>query len=106
MPTLTIEYQTDAERLVLEQAIGDVRGLHQLALSAAHGTVLAACEQRARTDGRELLRDTLATALQPRRGAVAGRRPRGTSRLRPQAKLATIFLFDRTYVERYPISVS
>ncbi|HEX4608646.1 MAG TPA: hypothetical protein VH092_10620 [Urbifossiella sp.] len=49
MPTLTTEYQTDAERLVLEQAVGYVRGLHQLALSAAHGTVLAVCEQRTRT---------------------------------------------------------
>ena len=66
MPTLTIEYQTDAERLVLEQAIAYVRGLNQLAQTAAHGTVLAVCEQLALSDGRKLLRDTLAAALQTR----------------------------------------
>jgi len=66
MPTLTIEYQTDAERLVPEQAIAYVQGLNQLARTAAHGTVLAACEQLALTDGRQLLRDTLGTALQTR----------------------------------------
>jgi len=70
MPTLTIEYQTDAERLVLEQAVAYVRGLNHLALSAAHGTVLAVCEQRALTDGRTLLRDTLAAALQARAAAT------------------------------------
>ena len=33
-------------------------------------TVLAACEERARTDGRKLLRDTLASALQTRADAT------------------------------------
>ena len=70
MPTLTIEYQTDAERLVLEQAIAYVRGLNQLAQTAAHGTVLAVCEQLALSDGRKLLRDTLAAALQTRADAT------------------------------------
>jgi hypothetical protein len=70
MPALTIEYQTDAERLVLEQAIAYVRGLNELAHTAAHGTVLAVCEQLALTDGRKLLRDTLAAALQSRADAT------------------------------------
>lgn len=69
MPTFTIEYQTDAERLVLEQAVAYVQGLNRLARSAAHGTVLAVCEQLALTDGRTLLRDTLAAALQTRADA-------------------------------------
>jgi hypothetical protein len=70
MPTLTIEYQTDAERLVLVQAIAYVQDINRLALSAPHGTVLAACEQLALTGGRQLLRDTLAAALQNRSDAT------------------------------------
>lgn len=70
MPTLTIEYQTDAERMALEQAVAYVRGLNQRALAAPHGTALAACEQHALSDGRQLLRDTLATALQARADAT------------------------------------
>ena len=66
MPTLTIEYQTDAERLVLEQAVAYASAMHQMALTAPHGTVLAACEHLALTEGRKLLRDTLAHAVQTR----------------------------------------
>ena len=69
MPTLTIEYQSDAERLVLEQAVAYVQSMNQLAHTAAHGTVLAVCEQLALRDGRQLLRDTLAAALQTRADA-------------------------------------
>lgn len=70
MPTLTIEYQTDAERLILEQAIAYASGVQRLAISAPHGTVLAACEQLALTEGRKLMRDTLATAIQARADAT------------------------------------
>ena len=70
MATLTIEYQSDAERLLLEQAVAYVQSLNQLAQTAAHGTVLAVCEQLALDDGRKLLRDTLAAALQTRADAV------------------------------------
>ena len=66
MPTLTIEYETDAERLVLEQAVAYASTLHQMALTAPHGTVLASCEHLALTEGRKLLRDTLAHAVQTR----------------------------------------
>jgi hypothetical protein len=48
MPTLTIEYRDDAERLALEQAIAYVAHLRQLAQDAPDGTVLAACERRRR----------------------------------------------------------
>lgn len=70
MPTLTLEYTTDAERLALEQAIAYARTLHHMALDAPHGTVLAACEFVALTDGRQLLRDSLAAALQARADAT------------------------------------
>jgi hypothetical protein len=52
MPTLTIEYRDDHERLALEQAIAYISQLRQLALTAPDGTILAACEQRTFVDGR------------------------------------------------------
>jgi hypothetical protein len=70
MPTLTIEYRDDHERLALEQAIASVTQLHQLALEAPDGTVVATCEQRALADGRALLRSTLAAALEGRSAAA------------------------------------
>lgn len=66
MPTLTIEYHTDADRLILEQAMAFFTQMQQVAATAADGTVLAACEQVALTDGRRLVRDTLAQAVQNR----------------------------------------
>jgi hypothetical protein len=85
MPTLTLEYRDDAERLALEQAIAYVTQLRQVALSAPDGTVLTTCEKLALKDGRALLRSTLAAALESRiavgeqkggrRGAVVRRTP-------------------------------
>lgn len=66
MITLTVECRDDAERLALEQAIAFVHHLRQLAATAPDGAVLAACEQVALRDGRALLRNTLAAALQSR----------------------------------------
>src|SRR4051794_21571535 len=63
MPTLTIEYRDENERLAPEQAIAYVSDLHQLAVEAPSGTVLDACEGRALDKGRALLRSTLAAAL-------------------------------------------
>ena len=90
MPTLTIEYRNDAERLALEQAIGYVTHLQQLALSAPDGTVLAACEQLALTDGRALLRSTLAAALDSRIAAAEqkGGPPASARRRTPDAPRA------------------
>jgi hypothetical protein len=64
MPTLTLEYQTEAERLILEQAIAYVTAVQRQAKNAAPGTVVATCEQLALSEGRKLLQSTLATALQ------------------------------------------
>jgi hypothetical protein len=66
MPTLTINYNTDADRLVLEQAIAYVTQLQQIATTAPSGEVLAVCERAALKEGRQLLRDTLAAAAQAR----------------------------------------
>jgi hypothetical protein len=68
MPTLTIEYRDDRQRIALEQAIAYVTELHQAAHDAPDGSVLDACEKFALTDGRALLRATLAAALQSRIG--------------------------------------
>jgi hypothetical protein len=63
MPTLTIEYRDEAERLALEQAIAYVAQLRSVARDAPDGSVLDACEKLALADGRLLLRTTLAAAL-------------------------------------------
>ena len=44
MPTLTIEYRDDSERLALEQAIAYVAHLRSVAQDAPDGTVLDTCE--------------------------------------------------------------
>ena len=70
MPTLTIEYQTEAERLILEQALAFFAQMRHVGASAADGTVLAACERVALDSGRKLVRDTLASAVQSRADAT------------------------------------
>ena len=66
MPTLTIEYRTRAERLILEQALAFFAQMRQVGATAPDGTVLAACERVALDSGRRLVRDTLASAVQDR----------------------------------------
>lgn len=70
MPTLTIEYQTDAERLILEQAVAFFAQMRHVGATAPDGTVLAACEQVALDSGRRLVRETLAAAVQSRVGTT------------------------------------
>jgi hypothetical protein len=66
MPTLTIEYTTEAERLQYERMIAYVQEMNRLGASAAFGTVLDTCELFALDQGRKLLRDNLAAAVQMR----------------------------------------
>jgi len=66
MPTLTIEYTTDTERLQYERMIAYVQEMNRLGASAAPGTVMDACELFALDQGRKLLRDNLAAAVQAR----------------------------------------
>ena len=66
MPSLAIEYTTEAERLALEQALAFFTHLRHVAATAPAGTVLAACEHVALDGGRRLLRDSLAAAVQAR----------------------------------------
>jgi hypothetical protein len=70
MPILSIEYQTEADRLLLEQALAFFTQIRRVAATAPDGTVLAACEQVALADGRKLVRDALGTAVQQRADAA------------------------------------
>lgn len=91
MITLTIACRDDAERLAVEQAVAFVRQLHHLAAIAPDGTVLAACEQSALTDGRALVRNTLAAAVQQRVAAAErkGGPPASAPRRTPHATRAS-----------------
>lgn len=66
MPTLTITYETPEERRAYERAIAFVAEMRQLGLEAPDGGVIDACEAVALSKGRDLLRDTLAAAVQAR----------------------------------------
>jgi hypothetical protein len=66
MPTLSVEYQTEQERALIEQALSFVAEMRQLAQAAPAGQVLSLCEARALGQGRQLLRDTLQAAAQAR----------------------------------------
>jgi hypothetical protein len=91
MPTLTIEYQGDQERLALEQAIAFFTQMRQVAQTAPAGTVLAACEQVAVEQGRTLLRKSLAAAVQTRLDVAdqkRGRRGTGAARVATPASPA------------------
>jgi hypothetical protein len=84
MPTLTIAYRDDAERLALEQAIAYVAQLRQVAQDAPDGSVLAACEKLALAEGRALLRSTLAAALE---GRIAAAEQKGGRRVRVRRRI-------------------
>ncbi len=92
MPTLTIEYRDDSERLALEQAIAYVAQLRSVAQDAPDGTVLDACEKLALADGRALLRSTLAAAVEARIGLAeqkGGRRGAARRRIPDAPKAVT-----------------
>jgi hypothetical protein len=74
MPTLTIAYETEQERLLLEQAVAYFTQIRRVGAMAAPGTVLAACEDVALVSGRALVRDSLAAAVQARADTQKKRR--------------------------------
>jgi hypothetical protein len=63
MPTLTVHYDTDVERLELERAHAYLADMAAVRKAAPHGTIFDACERFALDRGRALLRDNLATTL-------------------------------------------
>ena len=83
MPTMTIEYRTDAERLQYERMIAYVQEMARVGATAAYGTVMDCCELFALDTGRKMLRDNLAAAVQSRADAekkFPGRVRKGGSR--------------------------
>ena len=64
MPTISFQYDTDAERLELERAVAYVAEMRRLGRTAAYGTVLDTLERFAL--GRALIRDNLAATVQAR----------------------------------------
>lgn len=79
--TLTVEYQTEAERAAFERAVAFVAEMRELAQAAPDGHVLGACEALALGGGRRLLRDALQAAAQARVDAAEEKgAPRGSAR--------------------------
>lgn len=64
MPTLQVECRTERELRLVQQAIAFIAEMHDLALSAPEGQVLHLCEALALDQGRQVLRDTLQSAVQ------------------------------------------
>jgi hypothetical protein len=77
MPTMTIEYATEAERVDLERVLAYVAEMRRVGATAAPGTVLSACESYALGAGRAVLRENLAAAVQGRADAEKKSRGRG-----------------------------
>lgn len=69
MPTLTIDYSTEPERLQYERMIAYAQELIRLGATAAPGTVLDTCERFALERGRHLLLANLEAAIQGRADA-------------------------------------
>lgn len=69
MPTPTIEYSTDAERLQYERLIAYTREMMRLGATAAPGTVLETCERLALDRGRRWRR------TRARQGVNVAKRP-------------------------------
>ena len=69
MPTLTIEYATDDERIELERFIAYVQEMRAVGLTAAHGTVMDICETFALGQGRQLISGNLQAVIQARADA-------------------------------------
>lgn len=85
MPTLSVEYQTEQERALIQQAIAFVTEMRQLAQAAPAGQVLPLCEARALDAGQRLLRDALQAAAQARIDATEQKGARPASARAPAA---------------------
>ena len=70
MPTFTIEYTTEAERIILERAVAFVTQMRRVAVDAPAGTVVDACERVASTLRRTLLNGVLGAAIRGRADLV------------------------------------
>ena len=81
MPTISFQYDTDAERLELERAAAYVSEMRQLGRTAAYGTVLEPKDLHPLLDARIRVPVTLA---RNRRDLGLGKRIRGTYPCSPE----------------------
>jgi len=75
-----MDYRSDEERLVAEQAVLNYRELKQVMKAAPHGHGMAVMEQAVRERGFEQMRKTLSLLIgahdeAQKKGATAGRAP-------------------------------
>ena len=66
MPTITISYESEAERVAYQRAIDYAAEMLRVAQAVPDAQVVDACEGLALDRGRKLLRDSLGDAIQAR----------------------------------------
>ena len=85
MPTITVSYESEAQRLAYQRAIDYAAEMLRVAQAVPDAQVVDACEALALDRGRQLLRDSLGDAIQAR---VDAAEKKGLNRS-PAATLAT-----------------
>ena len=78
MPTITVSYESEAERVAYQRAIDYAAEMLRVAQTVPDAQVVDACEGLALDRGRRLLRDSLGDAIQARVDA-AEKKGRSTS---------------------------
>ena len=66
MPTITVSYESEAERVAYQRAIDYAAEMLRVAQAVPDARVVDACEGLALDRGRKLLRDSLGDAIQAR----------------------------------------
>ena len=66
MPTITVSYESEAERVAYQRAIDYAAEMLRVAQAVPDAQVVDACEGLALDRGRKLLRDSLGDAIQAR----------------------------------------
>ena len=77
MPTITVTYDSEAERVAYQRAIDYAAEMLRVAQVVPDAQVLDACEGLALDQGRKLLRDSLGDAIQARVDAAEKKKGRG-----------------------------
>ena len=66
MPTITVSYESEVERVAYQRAIDYAAEMLRVAWAVPDAQVVHACEGLALDQGRKLLRDSLGDAIQAR----------------------------------------
>ena len=76
MPTITVTYESESERVAYQRAIDYAAEMLRVAQTVPDAHIVDACEGLALDQGRQLLRDSLGDAIQARIDAVEKKRRR------------------------------